>query len=64
MASTSIFDRLIHIPRNVFDNEDLVATPELMDRSVDGWDSLLNVRLFIELECAFGVPPRVTLLVA
>lgn len=55
MASATTFDRLTQILRDIFDHEGLVATPELTARMVDGWDSLGNVRLFVELEHAFGV---------
>ena len=55
MASASTFDRLTQVLRDVFDNEELIATPELTARTVNGWDSLGNVRLFVELERAFGV---------
>ena len=41
--------------RDVFDNDDLVATPELTAKMVEGWDSLGNVRLFLEIEKAFAV---------
>lgn len=55
MASASTFDQLSQVLRDIFDNEELVATPELTARAVSGWDSLGNVRLFIELERVFGV---------
>jgi acyl carrier protein len=50
-----IFQRLTPLLRDVFDNDDLVATPELTAHKVDGWDSLGNVRLFLEIEKAFSV---------
>lgn len=55
MTNASTYDQLTHVLRDVFDNEALVATPELTARTVEGWDSLGNVRLFIELERIFGV---------
>ena len=55
MASTTTFDKLTQVLRDIFENEELTATPELTARMVDGWDSLGNVRLFVELEQAFGV---------
>jgi len=55
MASTTTFDKLTQVLRDIFENEDITATPKLTARMVDGWDSLGNVRLFIELEQAFGV---------
>jgi acyl carrier protein len=55
MASARTFHGLSRVLREVFDNEALVATPELTASMVQGWDSLGNVRLFIELERLFGV---------
>lgn len=50
-----ILDRLTSVLRDVFDNDDIVAKPSLTARQVEGWDSLGNVRLFIELEKVFCV---------
>jgi len=55
MTDSSVFERLTSLLRNVFDNDDLLATPELTARQVNGWDSLGNVRLFIEVEREFSV---------
>ena len=51
----AIFDRLTHVFREVFDDDEIVATPELAARDIGGWDSLGNVRLFIEIERQFAV---------
>lgn len=55
MADASVFERLTPLLRDVFDDDNLVATPELTARQVNGWDSLGNVRLFLEIETAFSV---------
>ena len=55
MADSATFERLTRVLRDVFDNDELVATPELTARNVAGWDSLGNVRLFVEIERAFGI---------
>jgi len=55
MASAKTYDRLTRALRDTFESEALVATPELTARMVEGWDSLGNVRLFVELETVFGV---------
>jgi acyl carrier protein len=47
-----ILDELTLILRDVFDNDNLVATPELTAPMVEGWDSLNNVRLFVAIEQA------------
>ncbi len=55
MAAASVFEKLTPLLRDVFDDDDVVATPELTAKAVDGWDSLGNVRLFLEVEKAFAV---------
>ena len=55
LTKTEIFDRLTKVLRSVFDNEELVATPTLTAKHVNGWDSLNNVRLFLEVEGEFAV---------
>jgi acyl carrier protein len=51
----SILSRLTPLLRDVFDDDRIVATPQLTAHQVDGWDSLGNVRLFLEIEKAFSV---------
>ncbi|MEO8132702.1 MAG: acyl carrier protein [Betaproteobacteria bacterium] len=55
MPEALLLDQLTSILRDVFDNDDVVATPELTAKKVDGWDSLGNVRLFIEIERVFSI---------
>ncbi len=55
MATVPTFDKLTEVLRDVFESEELVATPELTARAVKGWDSLGHVRMFVELERVFGV---------
>jgi acyl carrier protein len=50
-----VFDRLTRLLREIFDNDELVATPELTAHQVMGWDSLGNVRVFVEIEREFGI---------
>ena len=50
-----IMHRLTGILRDVFDNDGLVAAPELSAPMVKGWDSLGNVRLFLAVEQAFAI---------
>jgi acyl carrier protein len=53
--SQEMYDELTEILRDVFDNDALVATPDLDASQVPDWDSLGNVRLFLSIEMAFGV---------
>ena len=55
MADSSTFHQLTSVLRDVFDNDDIVATPDLTAAKVAGWDSLGNVRLFVEIERSFSV---------
>jgi len=55
MTTPTIYDRLTALLRDIFDDEDLVATPELTADDVDEWDSLAHVRLVLAVEKAFGV---------
>jgi acyl carrier protein len=41
--------------RDVFDDDDLVATPTLTAAQVEGWDSLTHVRLMLAVQRAFKV---------
>jgi acyl carrier protein len=50
-----VIDELTLLLRDVFDNDKLVASPELTARDVEGWDSLGNVRLFMEIERKFHI---------
>lgn len=53
--SEEIYTELTEILRDVLDDDDLIATPELSALQVEGWDSLANVRLFLAVEGAFGI---------
>lgn len=55
MAEAPVLDKLTSILRDVFDSDELVATPELTAQKVEGWDSLGNVRLFLEIERVFSI---------
>lgn len=55
MTRNQVFSKLTDIIRDVFDNESLVATPELTAHSVKEWDSLNHIRLIVTVEKSFGV---------
>lgn len=50
-----IYERLTAIFDDVFDTGDLVLTPDLTARDVDGWDSLAHIRLIVTIEKAFKI---------
>lgn len=55
MEEQQIYARLTEVFHDVFDEDDLVVTPELSARDVDGWDSLTHIRLILTVEKAFNV---------
>lgn len=50
-----ILARLNEVFQEVFDDEDLTVSRETTAPDVEGWDSLMHVRLVINVEKAFGV---------
>jgi len=54
-SHVQILDELTAILRDVFDDDALVATPDMCAADVEGWDSMGNVRLFLAVEQTFGV---------
>jgi acyl carrier protein len=55
MTDAEIFHKLTDVLRRVFDDDRLVARPELTADDVDGWDSLTNIRFVLSVERAFGL---------
>ena len=55
MESSEVYSRLNELFRSVFDNDDMVVSPELTAADVDGWDSLRHVRLMLTIERAFNI---------
>jgi acyl carrier protein len=55
MSDSSTLSRLTPLLRETFNDELLVATPELKASDVREWDSIGQVRLFFEIEREFSV---------
>jgi acyl carrier protein len=55
MTQQDIYPRLTKIMRDVFDDDNLVATPELTANDVEGWDSVNHITLVVAVEEAFGI---------
>ena len=55
MTDAEIFHKLTDVLRRVFDDDRLVARPELTADDVDGWDSLTNIRFVLSVERTFGL---------
>lgn len=52
---SSTIEKLQDIFRDLFDDDDIVLTPETAAKDVKGWDSLKNVRLIVQIEKAFKI---------
>lgn len=55
MTQQEIYPRLTKIMRDVFDDDNLVVTPEVTANDVDGWDSVSHITLVVAIEQAFGI---------
>jgi acyl carrier protein len=55
MSTDEIYKQLTEILRDLFDDDTLVATPELTAGQVDGWDSFAHLRLMLTVERTFGI---------
>jgi acyl carrier protein len=55
MTSAEIYEKLTAIFRDVFDEDDLLLSPETTADDVDGWDSLTHIRLVLAVSKAFNV---------
>jgi acyl carrier protein len=47
MTQQEIYPRLTKIMRDVFDDDNLVVTPELTANDVEGWDSVSHITLVV-----------------
>jgi acyl carrier protein len=55
MSKEAIYQQLTEIIRDLFDDDALVATPELTADQVTGWDSFAHLRLMLTVERTFGI---------
>ena len=55
MTVEDLYARLTPIFRDIFDDDDLVPTPELTADQVDGWDSLAHINLIVAIEQDFDI---------
>jgi acyl carrier protein len=51
----TIHQRLEHVFRTVFNNDDLVLTDQTTASDVPGWDSVEHINLMFSLEEEFGM---------
>ena len=55
MDEHAVYAKLTEIFRHVFDDEEIVLSPQLTADQTEGWDSLQHVRLMLTVEKGFGV---------
>ena len=55
MELTTIYEKLTGIFRDVFDDDALVATPEMTADDVYEWNSLNHLRMVMTVQKEFGV---------
>ncbi len=55
MEELAVYEKLTTVFRDVFDEDNLVLTPEMAADDVDGWDSLSHIRLVLAVSKAFGL---------
>lgn len=53
--NTKVMDKLTDVFHDVFEDDELVLTPELSADDVDDWDSLSHIRLILSVQRAFNV---------
>ena len=55
MTEADAYDRMTGILRDVFGQDELVATPTLAADHVEGWDSFKQVEILIAVQEEFGL---------
>jgi acyl carrier protein len=58
MTDRDVWDRMLDIMRETFDDDTIEVTRDSTAEDVDGWDSLSHIELIVALEAAFGVQFR------
>jgi acyl carrier protein len=51
----SVLQKLTPLMQDCFDDDNVIATPELTAAEVPGWDSLAHVRFMLIIERAFAI---------
>jgi len=55
MDDAQIYSKLTEVFHDVFDDDSIEVTPQLSAKDVDGWDSLMHIRLILTVEKTFKV---------
>ena len=51
----NIYEKLTEIFQDIFDNDDVIATPVLTAHDVEEWDSLSHIRVIVTIEEEFDI---------
>jgi acyl carrier protein len=55
LETEAVYSKLNDVFHDVFDDDQIVLTPQLSADDVDGWDSLKHVRLLLTVERTFKI---------
>ena len=55
MNSETIWPKLTDIFRDMFEDSQLIISPETTAKDIEDWDSLAHVQLLVAIEKAFGI---------
>jgi acyl carrier protein len=55
MANEAIYEKLTEVFQDIFLRDDLVLTPALSAKDVEGWDSFKMIEIIMATEEQFGV---------
>jgi acyl carrier protein len=55
LETETVYLKLNDVFHDVFDDDEIVLTPQLSADDVDGWDSLKHVRLLLTVERTFKI---------
>ena len=55
MELSEVYQRLTTVMQDVFDDDEIVARPDLTAADVEEWDSLKHIRLVLSVEKAFHI---------
>jgi acyl carrier protein len=51
----TVMEDLTDVFREVFDNHEIILTPETTSNDVDGWDSFSHINLIVAVEVKFKI---------
>lgn len=55
MTEAEVYEALTQVFRDVFDDDDIVLTPDTTAKDIEDWDSQTHVSLIVAAEVRFGI---------